>query len=72
MSENKYEQLKVAVQDLLCELRIGEVSLRIMAKGYSPSYPGGPGMEVAKEPGNVVQISQVVAQKLLDAGIVDE
>jgi len=64
----KYEQLKVAVQDLLAELRIDETCLELMAKGYSPDYPG---VESSLEcnPHCKIQLSQIVARKLLDAGI---
>ena len=36
----KYNQLKIAVQDLLCELRIDEKCLATMSNGYAPDYPG--------------------------------
>jgi len=73
MSEDKYEQLRVATQDLLCELNIRPSFLRLMAKGYSPSYPGTPETEKWEVyPSHKVQLSQVVANKLLDAGILEE
>lgn len=68
----KYEQLKVAVQDLLCELRIDEKCLGVMANGYSPDYPGAVDLafgDVWKNPRCKVQLSAIVAQKLIDAGV---
>jgi len=86
---HKYEQLKVAIQDLLAELRIDEDCLRVMADGYSPDYPGGPYFKILEErtknsgvqivgvpswpsPCCKVQLSKVVAQKLLKAGVVEK
>ena len=71
----KFQQLCVAVQDLLCELRIDEVCLKLMAEGYSPDYPG-PGLPCApgvgwENPHCKVQLSEVVAQKLIDGGVID-
>ena len=65
---DKYEQLKVAVQDLLCELRIGPHGLMAMAEGYSPDYPGYkyPCLDTKH---SKVLISKVVAQKLIDADV---
>lgn len=66
-------RLRVAVQDLLSELRIDEVCLEVMANGYSPDYPGG--RKLTKEnlawenPHCKIQISKVVAQKLINAGV---
>jgi len=65
----KYEQLKVAVQDLLAELRIDETCLELMAKGYSPDYPGVKSTSGWDNPHCKIQLSQIVARKLLDAGI---
>jgi len=62
--------LAVAVQDLLCELRVDRKCLEIMANGYSPDYPGVPDCRVDEEwenPHPKVQISAVTAQKLLAA-----
>lgn len=59
------EALKVAVEDLLTELRIDEISLNAMAEGYSPDYPGSPlGDGKWDNPYCKVQLSKVVAQKL--------
>jgi len=78
---NKYEQLRVAVQDLLSELRIDEGCLRVMALGYSPDYPGGTAKELMdnlkkislwKDSYCKVQLSKVVAQKLIDAGVIGD
>lgn len=69
---DRYDQLKVAVQDLLCELRIDEKCLQVMANGYSPDYPGAPDCYTGEEwenPKCKVQISQVVASKLISAGV---
>lgn len=55
MRSEKYSQLEVAVQDLLCELRIGPDDLERMADGLSPSsYPST----------NKIQLSQYVSFKL--------
>lgn len=65
---HKFEPLKTAVEDLLCELRIDPTCLRIMARGYSPDYPGGPiprQDENWVNPNPKVQLSKVVADKLL-------
>lgn len=67
-----YEQLKTAVQDLLCELRIDPTCLKIMAHGYAPDYPGWPDGAKPKDwenPFCKVQLSRVVAQKLINAGL---
>lgn len=69
MSE-KYRQLDNAVKDLLSELRIDEKSLEVMAKGKSPDYPGAITLadgERWENPHCKVQLSAVVAQKLIDA-----
>lgn len=66
------EPLLNAVRDLLCELRIDDKSLETMARGYSPDYPGvsKPGRKRAQcSPVCKVQLSQVVAAKLPDAGV---
>ena len=61
--KDKYDQLQVATEDLLCELRIDEKALHTMATGYSPDYPGViPPSSMPK-----IQISAVVAGKLFDA-----
>jgi outer membrane protein OmpA-like peptidoglycan-associated protein len=61
------DALTVATQDLLSELRINPEELRIMAKGYSPDYPGA-----SKKRSNCrVQLSHVTAKKLYDALILD-
>jgi hypothetical protein len=71
---DEYAQLKVAVQDLLSELRIDPRCLQIMAEGYSPDYPGSSTWNDEFEgtwtnPHCKVQLSQVVAQKLIAAGV---
>lgn len=66
---NYYTQLQVAAQDLLAELGIDEWCLKRMAKGYSPSYPGGPGYPSEKNHHCKVQLSTIVAQKLISAGV---
>jgi hypothetical protein len=56
-----------AIEDLLSELRIDEISLGVMANGYSPDYPGAVDLRVDEKWTNPlvkVQLSQVVAQKL--------
>lgn len=65
----KYDELDNAVKDFLEELRIDEESLRIMARGYSPDYPGA--MDLSKgtklgKPQCKIQISKVVAEKLVN------
>jgi len=81
--ETKHKELKVAVEDLLLELRIGPAELRIMSHGYSPDYPGMIQDENTGEPVldnllnghskrrtySKVQLSQVVAKKLIAAGV---
>jgi len=80
--ETKHKELKVAVEDLLLELRIGPAELRIMSHGYSPDYPGMIQDKNTGEPVldnlnghskrrtySKVQLSQVVAKKLIDAGV---
>lgn len=63
----KYVELDNAVKDLLCELRIDGKCLEIMAKGYSPDYPGGSVDKLNWEnPHCKVQLSKVVAGKLLN------
>jgi len=61
--ETQYNQLKNAVQDLLCELRIRPQDLDAMVGGYSPDYPGGPGWNTGGSTCKV-QLSQIVARKL--------
>ena len=63
-----YEQLDNAVKDLLSELRIDEKCLEVMANGYSPDYSGAVDLvkgEIWENPYCKVQLSRVVAQKLL-------
>lgn len=68
---DKLVQLQVAVQDLLCELRIDETALKFMSRGYSPDYPGVLGKrEHSSFP--KVQLSAIVAQKLINAGVLSE
>ncbi len=70
--DKHYKQLRVAVQDLLSELRIGPWELATMAKGYAPDYSGtlGPNGTVASAHSTCkIQISQVVASKLVAAGV---
>ena len=57
------DQSKVAVQDLLAELRIPPATLKLMAKGYSPDYPG----MALPESYCKIQLSAVVATKLIEA-----
>lgn len=67
MDEN-FVALDSAVKDLLCELRIDEKCLEVMANGYSPDYPGAVDLaegEKWKNPHCKIQLSRVVAQKLL-------
>ena len=66
---DKYEQLKIAVQDLLCELRIGPYGLEAMAKGYSPDYPGYEHLCLDSKTSKVL-ISKIVAQKLINAEVI--
>ena len=66
-SDYRYKSLQVAVQDLLCELRIDEKCLELMSNGYSPDYPGAMDLSEGDKWDNPyckIQISQVVAQKL--------
>ena len=78
-SVDKYEQLKTAVQDLLSELRIGPIDLTLMSDGFSPDYPGATQYFVSVKNRDVlykgstckIQISQVVARKLIDADVID-
>ena len=59
------DALKVAVEDLLSELRISPAELEIMAWGYAPDYPGvlpKGGYSNCK-----VQLSTVTARKLFEA-----
>ncbi len=75
---SKYEQLKTAVQDLLLELRIDPSCLEAMARWYSPDYAGAypvaidPRIANWKNPHCKVQLSQVVAMKLVEAGIIEQ
>ena len=62
-----YDLLRVAVQDLLIELRISPEQLEIMAGGCSPEY-----VQFSRginKPTCKVQISQMVARKLIDANV---
>lgn len=66
--KNMYDQLDNAVKDLLSELRIDKKSLKIMADGYSPDYPGAVTLADGEEwvnPHCKVQLSAIVAHKLL-------
>lgn len=65
--EKKYTQLDNAVKDLLTELRIDETSLKTMAKGYSPDYAGTIDDKEWINPYCRVQLSSVVAQKLINS-----
>ena len=65
---NDYNALQNAVFDLLSEVRIDPKCLKVMANGYSPDYPGAIDLksdEKWENPHCKIQISQVVAQKLL-------
>lgn len=74
----KFPPLVTAVQDLLSELDITTVGLVCMSQGFSPSYPGKTevdlGMATAKvtknDQNNKVQLSSVVARKLICAGVI--
>lgn len=71
--DTQSDKLKNAVQDLLSELRIDEYCLEIMAEGYSPDYPGArfPSMDSDwVNPKPKVQLSKVVAKKLIEAGVI--
>ena len=74
----KGDQLQNAVCDLLSELRIDERCLMVMADGYSPDYPGGKWNrcfrfdESGQSPQCKVQLSKVVATKLVNAGLADQ
>jgi len=70
MTRKKYEQLKVAVQDLLEELCIGPFGLDLMAKGESPNYPGNSACIIAHP--CKWQISSRVATKLLESGVLND
>ena len=61
----EHKQLIVAVQDLLKELRITPRELKTMGEGNSLGYFG-----VASD--SRVQLSSVVAKKLLGVGVVGE
>lgn len=63
---HKHEPLKTAVEDLLCELRIDPTCLRIMARGYSPDYSGVTIPDNWVNPHPKVQLSKIVAEKLLN------
>ena len=67
-----FDQLRVAIQDLLTELRVDPSDLHAMAEGYSPDYPGGPNGELPSMSRCKVQISMVVANKLIDADVLGE
>lgn len=64
-----FDQLQVAVQDLLTELRVEPSDLHAMAEGYSPDYPGGPNGELPSGSRCKIQISMVVANKLIGAKV---
>ena len=79
---SRYTQLLTAVQDLLCELRIDEWELHLISKGYSPDYPGPIAADSSRctwhnphrervASGCKVQLSKVVASKLIAAGLLD-
>ena len=68
MAKN-YKELDNAVKDFLCELRIDGKCLEIMAKGYSPDYPGAINANDRlnwENPHCKIQLSKVVAGKLLN------
>ncbi len=65
----QYNQLLSATRDLLSELRVGPENLEVMAKGYSPDYPGAPTSDPGKPSQCKVQLSKVVAGKLIAAGV---
>ena len=56
MKNNRYEQLKVAIQDLLIDIDINPADLEHISKGEQgrPYYP-----------------SRKTAQKLIDAGVIE-
>lgn len=74
--KQRAEQFQVAIQDLLSELRIDATCLVVMAKGYSPDYPGAVDWPAGdprwKNPYCRVQLSKVVAEKLVEAGVLPE
>lgn len=61
----KYDRLRVAVQDLLIELRITPSDLEDMANGFNPNMC----LDCQDFRSNRIQISQYVAKKLCDAGM---
>lgn len=61
----KYDRLRVAVQDFLLELRITPGDLEKMANGLSPDMCH----DFQDFHSNRIQISQNVAKKLCDAGM---
>lgn len=63
--KEKFTALDNAVKDLLAELRIDYDSLSLMAKGYSPDYPGVSHKQNWINPYVKVQLSKIVAKKLL-------
>ena len=75
--ESAFIRLKTAIQDLLLELGITPAGLSCMSGGFSPKYSGRQIAEVNdveqllddKDRANVVQISSVVANKLIRAGV---
>ncbi len=61
------EKLKELIRDLLYELRIDEICLRLMSKGASPNIPiylSCPEDPNYKSPLPVVQLSQNTAEKI--------
>jgi len=78
-NNDPYVQLLNAVQDMLSELGITEVGLTCMADGYSPNYPGKIAVDIKgcekiidmEDMNNKVQLSKVVAQKLINAGVIN-
>jgi hypothetical protein len=77
--DDPYQQLLVAVQDLLCELKITDIGLVCMSEGTSPCYPGKVMCEVNGENKPVtshdtlhkIQLSGVTARKLVAAGVIN-
>ena len=72
MAKKDFDQLQIAVVDLLTELRVDPQDLRAMAEDYSPDYPGGPNGKTPSRSTCKVQISMVVANELIDAGCEEE
>jgi len=69
ITDDKYFALLTAMQDLLCELRIDQKCLEMMAQGYSPDHLGMITDDEWKNPHCKIQLSKVIAQGLISAGV---